>query len=87
MMAALVVQVNKEQEYYDAHYNGNVQPIELMQSTLTKEEFTGFIRGNIIKYCSRLGKKDDQKREAAKILRYAQWLSDVINGKTINPRE
>ena len=34
---------------YDEHYKGAVQPIELMRAQMSKEEFMGFLRGNIIK--------------------------------------
>lgn len=31
--------------------------------------------------------KDDVKKEAAKIRRYAQWLEQAVNNETINPRK
>jgi hypothetical protein len=74
-------------EHYDAHYQGDVQPIELMQSAMSTEAFMGFLRGNIIKYACRLGKKDDVAKETTKILRYAEWLDKVAKGKKVNPRE
>lgn len=73
-------------EHYDAHYLGDVQPIELMQSVMSPETFMGFLRGNIIKYASRLGKKDDVAKETTKILRYAEWLDKAAKGEKINPR-
>ena len=74
-------------EHYDAHYQGDVQPIELMQSTMSAEAFMGYLRGNIIKYACRLGKKDDVAKETTKILRYAEWLDKVAKGEKVNPRE
>ena len=73
-------------EHYDAHYLGDVQPIELMQSVMSPESFMGFLRGNIIKYASRLGKKDDAAKETTKILRYAEWLDKAAKGEKVNPR-
>lgn len=73
-------------EHYDEHYQGDVQPIELMQSAMSKEAFMGFLRGNIIKYACRLGKKDDVAKETTKILRYAEWLDKVAKGEKVNPR-
>ena len=73
-------------EHYDAHYLGDVQPIELMQSAMSKEAFMGFLRGNIIKYACRLGKKDGVAKETTKILRYAEWLDKVAKGEKVNPR-
>ena len=76
-------EADKVPEHYDAHYLGDVQ---LMQSVMSQEAFMGFLRGNIIKYASRLGKKDDVAKETTKILRYAEWLDKVAKGEKINPR-
>ena len=76
-----------EDEHFDSHYRGAVQPIEFMQAQLTTEEFIGFLKGNIIKYTARMGKKDDPSKEAAKITRYAEWLEKALRGETIDPRK
>lgn len=73
--------------HYDEHYGGRVQPIELMQAQMNPVEFQGFLRGNIIKYASRFGRKDECTKDAEKICRYAEWLKQAVDGKTINPRE
>lgn len=65
------------------HYQTKVQPIETMQANMTHEELIGFLKGNIIKYACRCGRKDEVKKETAKIKQYAQWLDDVANGKEI----
>ena len=36
-----------------------VQPWEVMEAVMTREEFIGFLKGNIIKYSMRQGKKED----------------------------
>lgn len=72
---------------YDQHYICAHQPIETMQANMSHDEFIGFLKGNIIKYVCRLGKKDDAKKEAAKIRRYSEWLEQAVNGKTIDPRK
>lgn len=68
---------------YDEHYQGTVQPIQLMQAQMSKEAFMGFLRGNIIKYASRLGKKDTETKETAKILQYALWLHQIAQDKEL----
>lgn len=73
--------------FYDEHYAGAVQPIELMQAQMSHDEFRGFLLGNIIKYASRIGKKDDAVEEAVKIRRYADWLVQNEKGETIDPRK
>ena len=65
------------------HYQTSVQPIETMQANMTREELIGFLKGNIIKYVCRCGRKDDVPKETAKIKQYAVWLDDVVNGKEI----
>lgn len=69
------------------HYETALQPIEFMQANMTHEEFIGFLKGNIIKYTARCGKKDDVDKEVAKIIEYAKWLAKAYKGETINPRE
>lgn len=69
------------------HYQTEHQPIEVMQANMTHDEFIGYLKGNITKYVLRMGRKDDVKKEAAKIRRYAQWLKQAVNGETINPRK
>ena len=74
---------------YDDHYQGDVEPIELMQAQMTREAFMGFLRGNIIKYASRFGKKDNEStiKEASKIRVYAEWLELAAMGNVVNPHE
>ena len=79
-------EVTAPEGYFDAHYNGVVQPIELMQMIMSPEEFIGFLKGNIIKYTMRLGKKDVPEKELTKIKRYASWLDQARQGEIINPR-
>ena len=72
---------------YDEHYQGDVEPIELMQAQMTREAFMGFLRGNIIKYASRFGKKDNMAKEATKIRVYAEWLEVAAMDDVVNPHE
>lgn len=68
---------------YDTHYQGAVQPIQLMQEQMTREAFMGFLRGNIIKYASRCGKKDGIIKETAKLLQYAVWLHQTAKNEKL----
>ena len=77
----------KTGKFFDKHYAGSVQPIEVMQEHMSHDEFIGFLRGNIIKYACRLGKKDSAEKEAAKIYRYSEWLLQAIRGEKINLRK
>jgi hypothetical protein len=79
----------------DKHFNGTraddlqvsgnhykdmpVQPWELMQAVLTHEEFVGFLKGNIIKYSLRAGRKDGSD-DAGKAKHYMMKLKEVQDG-------
>lgn len=70
----------------DAHYHTKVQSLEAMQANMAPEEFIGFLKGNIIKYACRCGRKDAAIKEAEKIMRYSMWLVSALKGETIDPR-
>ena len=81
-------------KFYDDHYAAmaGLEPIELMQLVLSREEFTGFLKGNIIKYTMRAGHKQGEaaEKDIAKAKRYTQWLKRVmyLNEEVIiNPKK
>jgi hypothetical protein len=53
-----------------------VQPWDVMEFTLTKEEFRGFIKGNIIKYAMRQGSKEGSD-DASKAQHYMEKLIEL----------
>ena len=53
-----------------------VQPWTVMEAVLTPEEFRGYLKGNIIKYAMRQGKKQDSD-DAGKAKHYALKLGEV----------
>lgn len=53
-----------------------MQPWHVMEAVLTPEEFQGFLKGNIIKYSLRAGRKDGTD-DAGKARHYAQKLKEV----------
>lgn len=60
-----------------SHYKDMaVQPWDVMQSVMTHEEFVGFLKGNVIKYSMRQGKKEGTD-DAAKALHYLAKLREV----------
>lgn len=67
------------------HYHGAVEPIELMQSILTHEEFKGFLKGNAIKYAFRAGRKagESAEKDKNKFHVYSQWLHNYQQGGKI----
>jgi hypothetical protein len=60
-----------------SHYKDmDVQPWEVMAAVLSREEFIGFLKGNIIKYAMRQGRKDSP--DAGKCQHYIQKLNEVL---------
>ncbi|MEA4835171.1 MAG: DUF3310 domain-containing protein [Anaeromusa sp.] len=71
-----------------AHYQiGSLQPIEIMQEIMTPEEFVGYLRGSVLKYGLRLGRKDDRVVDARKAAQFSKWMAQALAGEKINPRE
>ena len=62
------------------HYtSGKIECIEAIESALTPEELKGFLKGNIIKYSLRAGRKDGSD-DAGKARHYMQKLKEVERG-------
>ena len=60
------------------HYKEmDVQPWTVMEAVLTEAEFIGYLKGNIIKYGMRQGKKDSPDAEKCK--HYMQKLREFEN--------
>ena len=63
------------------HYKDmTIQPWAVMQAVLTSEEFVGFLKGNVIKYSMRQGKKEGSTDDAEKALHYLQKLREIERG-------
>jgi len=59
---------------HPVHYNnGNVECIEAIEAASSKEEFEGYLRGNVIKYIWRFKYKDGEKD-----LRKAKWYLEKL---------
>lgn len=54
----------------------DIEPWDIMKADFTKEEFIGFLKGNIIKYCLR--KKGSDLQDFEKIEHYARKLQEVL---------
>lgn len=72
------------------HYKkAAMQPIEVMQTLLSPEQFEGFLLGNVIKYRMRAQFKGQEVSDHEKALQYAYWYSLVKENclYQINPIE
>lgn len=66
-----------ERQVNGTHYKDMpVQPWTIMEAVLTHEEFVGFLKGNIIKYSLRAGRKEGSD-DAEKARHYLQKLTEV----------
>jgi hypothetical protein len=62
------------------HYKDmGIQPWAVMEAVLTPEEWRGYLKGNVIKYGMRQGKKDSD--DANKARHYALKLAEVQRGQ------
>lgn len=72
--------LGKEYEHVDhpPHYQGRIECIDYIEDKLTHEEYAGFLRGSVMKYMDRLGKKEDDLADAKKALWYLLALVDHL---------
>ena len=54
-----------------------IQPWEVMEAVLTHEEFVGFLKGNVLKYSMRAGRKEGSD-DANKARHYRMKLREVV---------
>jgi len=62
-----------------AHYlKGGIETIKFIEAKLSLEEYKGYLRGNIIKYTSRIGEKGSAAEDAGKARWYSNELERVL---------
>lgn len=62
------------------HYNGNKDVIQYLQEDVfSKEQFLGSMVFNIVKYTTRLGRKDDNYKELLKVFTYYTRLREGLS--------
>ena len=65
-----------ERQVGGSHYKDMpMQPWDVMEAVLTPEEFRGFLRGNVIKYSMRAGRKEGSD-DLEKARHYMQKLKE-----------
>ena len=75
---------DKKAEHYEdyknipEHYSGQTDVIEFTRQQFTKDEWIASMKFNIIKYATRLGRKDALDKELDKIIDYAQRLKEGL---------
>lgn len=61
----------------------DVEVLDIIKAVLTKEQFEGFLHGNVIKYTLRTNKKNGVE-DLEKAHKYLVWLIDSKNGLKLN---
>jgi len=68
-----VIEKMKENVNQPSHYQGGIECIEAIKASMSKEQFKGYLKGNVMKYLWRYDRKngleDLQKAEV-----YLGWL-------------
>lgn len=57
----------------------DIEPWDIMQADFTRDEFIGFLKGNIVKYCLR--KKGSDLQDFEKIEHYARKLQEILKNE------
>ena len=72
--------MNEEKSEEPVYYNSNgLSPNQAFeQGLISNEEFIGFIKGNVIKYVVRCGKKGDPIDDINKAISYLQLLKKIM---------
>lgn len=75
----VIVSTKHDRVNSPAHYTaGGIETIDFIKAKLTKEQYEGYLLGNIIKYSSRIGLKGEAKVDAGKLHWYTRELEKRI---------
>jgi len=75
----MIEKKHEQSEQPDYYKSNGLSPMDAFEKgLLSKEEFIGFIKGNVIKYSVRAGKKDDAVKDIGKAIDYLGWLKKVM---------
>ena len=74
----VIQRINDMNNDVPTHYQADIDVIEFCRQHFTDEEFKGAMKFNLIKYPTRLGRKDDMVKELDKIIDYAQRYKEVL---------
>lgn len=69
--------------YYD---KGGISVQDILRAKLTREEYIGWCKGNILKYTMRAKYKDDEAQDLKKAADYMKWLNECMNGSNDNDK-
>ena len=72
--------LNKVKNPNAPHYEiwNGFEAIDIIKNILSKDEYIGYLKGNILKYQLRVGKKDNVEKEKEKIKDYQNELNELL---------
>lgn len=77
--------MHTDEHHNPAHYRAkSVEPIDAIRSWLGDVAFVQYCRGQVIRYASRLGDKDESVKESRKLEVYARWMRETLEGKELS---
>ena len=63
------------------HYTaGGIETIDIIKAKMSKDEFLGFLKGNVIKYVTRAGRKLEEINDLKKAQFYLNLLIEEKEG-------
>ena len=63
----------------DNHYSmSSIEPFEYMALSFTRDEFIGFLKGNILKYSLRAPYKNQEEEDRRKCVVYKELLKEIL---------
>lgn len=76
---------NPDEHHSPDHYRAkSIEPIDSIRSWLGDVAFVQYCRGQVIRYASRLGDKDESVKEARKLEVYARWMRETLESKELS---
>lgn len=71
---------NVDMVNHPPHYtSGGIETIDYIKAKMSPDEYIGYLRGNILKYTSRIGLKGNPTEDAGKIVWYANELHKYLS--------
>lgn len=73
------MEINNDNVKHPAHYTaGKIECIEAIKESMTKEEYRGYLKGQVMKYIWRYQNKGKPLEDLQKAQQYLEWLIEEV---------
>lgn len=72
---------NIKQQHYQSNTDDGIDLIDFWHMQMSPEEFRGAIKSNLMRYSTRLGRKDEEIAELNKIIDYAERYREKLEAE------